>query len=166
MATKDPQVTYDLPKWDDWSYSAPEWRDRLEADVYVDAHDVGRGTYLTGRVSWCTLPGREGWQRAGDYLYRVEADGSHIVGALDPTDRMRNKVRDDIAPILEDPTLGLRIRIAQERVRRDDTRAKDAYERALNDTLRLAYKMEQALGLESGALHRGAYGAEGSGDDA
>ena len=59
------RVSYDLPRFDDWQAGPdPEWRLQLDADAYVDTVPVGRDVFLTGRVSWRTmphLPDAEGW---------------------------------------------------------------------------------------------------------
>lgn len=153
-----PSVT--LPKFGDWQ-AASEWRDQLEADIYVEALPVGRGNYVAGRISWRTVPGMgDEWRPNGGYLYRCADDGSVPFGLPDPTDTMWRTARDAVAGLLPEVSDTLRADAARAEIKRRDTRARDEYERTLSDTLQLAAKMEQVLGLESGHLHRTAYGVE------
>ena len=118
-----PKITYSLPRFDDWQADA-QWRVQLEADAYVDTFPVGRDVYLTGRVSWRTIPGKpdsEGWQYGGSYLYRVESDGNHLLavtnGTLEPTEKMVNTVREAVAPELVGPSDTLRLETAKRLVK-------------------------------------------------
>ena len=140
--------SYSLPRFDDWQ-AKPEWRLQLDADAYVDTFAVGRDVFLTGRISWKTIPGRpdaDGWQYNGDHLYRVEGDSSHALG-LDPTDKMRATVRDTIASHLVEPSDALRLEVARDTIERRETNAKDVYDREQRDTVELAERFATAIGV-------------------
>ena len=132
----DAKIGYDLPRFDDWQADS-EWRLRLEVNAYVDTVPVGRDVYLTGRVSWRTMPGRpdsEGWHYGGAYLYRVTPEGSILeASGLDPTDKMIRTVRDAIEPDLEPPSDALRLREVRETIKRRQENALDKYNQELKD---------------------------------
>lgn len=144
------KITYSLPRFDDWQADA-EWRVALEADAYVDAFPVGRDVYLTGRVSWRTIPGKpdsEGWQYGGSYLYRVTEEGSYI-GDLDPTEKMAATVREAVAPDLIAPSDALRLETAKQHARNRVESASDTYKRELRDTIELSERFAKALAVDA-----------------
>ena len=146
MTTKVNGPSYSLPHFDDWQ-AKPEWRLQLDADAYVDTYPVGRDVFLTGRISWRTIPGRpdaDGWQYNGDYLYRVTNEGSHI-GGLEPTDKMRATVRDAISADLVEPSDALRLATVRATIQRRDDNANDEHERKVRDTQELAERFATAL---------------------
>ncbi len=140
--------SYSLPRFDDWQ-AKPEWRLQLEADAYVDTFAVGRDVFLTGRVSWRTIAGRpdaDGWQYNGDHLYRVTPEGSSMYASdLEPTDRMRKTVREEIATLLVEPSDELRLATVRDVIERRTTNAKDEHDKADRDTLELAERFASAL---------------------
>ncbi len=142
--------TYSLPRFYDWQ-AKPEWRLQLDADAYVDTFAVGRDVFLTGRVSWRTIPGRpdaDGWQYNGDHLYRVTDEGSNLYASdLEPTDKMRATVRDELATLLVEPSDELRLTVARDTIERRETNAKDVYDREQRDTVELAERFATAIGV-------------------
>ena len=140
--------SYSLPTFEDWQ-AKPEWRLQLEADAYVDTFAVGRDVFLTGRVSWRTIAGRpdaDGWQYNGDHLYRVTDEGSNLYASdLEPTDKMRATVRDELATLLVEPSDELRIATVRDVIERRTTNAKDEHDRTDRDTLELAERFASAL---------------------
>lgn len=143
------------PRFPDDSDDEPTWREQLAAHAYVDVIDVGRGVYLSGRVSWRTLPGKEGWHPDGSHLYRVYEDGPGRYDAPDPTAKMIQRVRDEVEPHLPAPTHELRVATAVREVKHRLARAEAAYSRAMEDAVLLTRKMEVALGLDAGELYVG-----------
>ena len=143
--------SYSLPQFDNWQ-AKPEWRLQLDADAYVENFAVGREVFLSGRVSWRTIPGRpdsEGWQYNGDHLYRVTVTGSMLEASnLDPTDKMRAKVRESVATHLVEPSDELRLTTARETIARRKTRAEDTYKGETRDTVELAERFATAIGVE------------------
>ncbi len=129
------KVSYDLPRFDDWQAGPdPEWRLQLDADAYVDTVPVGRDVFLTGRVSWRTIPHRpdaEGWHHGGNYLYRVDAEGRGTYGSREPTTNMMNTVRDTIE--LESPSDELRLKTVRAIIKRRAKNAEDTYKQEMRD---------------------------------
>jgi len=142
--------SYSLPRFEDWQ-AKPEWRLQLDADAYVDTFPVGRDVFLTGRVSWRTIPGRpdpEGWHTNGSHMYRVTEEGSSLYASkLEPTDRMLATVRDEISAKLIEPSDALRLTVARDAIQRRKTNAKDAYNRDTRDTVELAERFATAIGV-------------------
>ncbi len=138
--------TYSVPRFDDWQATS-EWRIQLEADVYVENYPVGRDVFLTGRVSWRTVPGRpdsQGWQYGGSHLYRTTPEGGVLeASGLDPTSKMIATVRDGIE--LEPPSDALRLTAVRETIARRQQQADYEYEKAQRDTLELSEKFATAL---------------------
>jgi len=149
------KVSYTLPRWEDWQ-AGQDWRTALEATVYLQGGEpVGRGVYVGGSVTFRTLPHRpdlDGWQYGGDYLYRVDdAEGRRELatfGGPEPTDRMRRTVREAVAPLLEAPSDGVRLRVLRDSVARRNYNAERAYHDTNRDTARLAARMLEALGYD------------------
>ena len=142
------KVSYDLPRFDDWQ-ADPEWRLQLDADAYVDTVPVGRDVFLTGRVSWRTMPHRpdaEGWHYGGNYLYRVDKKGRVTYGSLEPTTKMMNTVRDTIE--LEPPSDELRLRTVRDMIARELQNAVDRHNQELKDLVAHADQFATALGVE------------------
>ena len=129
------KVSYDLPRFDDWQAGPdPEWRLQLDADAYVSAAPVGRDVFLSGRVSWRTIPGRpdaEGWHHGGNHLYRVDAHGLGFAGTREPTTKMMDTVRDTIE--LEPPSDELRLKTVRTIIKRRLETAKDTYKQEVRD---------------------------------
>ncbi len=148
--------TYSLPRFDDWQ-AKPEWRLQLEADAYVDTFAVGRDVFLTGRISWRTIPGRpdaDGWQYNGDHLYRVTDEGSSLYApTLEPTDKMRATVRDEISTLLVEPSDALRIATVRRDIQRRTENAKDEHDKTDRDTLELAERFASALIIDLSELY-------------
>ena len=144
------KVSYDLPRFDDWQAGPdPEWRLVLEANAYVDTVPVGRDVFLTGRVSWRTIPGRpdaEGWQYGGQYLYRVGAEGGIGEKSLEPTDKMMQTVRDGIEP--EPPSDELRFRTVRDIIKRRLENALDTYNREQRDLNAHLDRFATAIGVD------------------
>ena len=153
--TDKAKVGYDLPRFDDWQADS-EWRLRLEVNAYVDTVPVGRDVFLTGRVSWRTMPGRpdsEGWHNGGSYLYRVTPEGGILeASGLDPTDKMVRTVRDAIEPDLEPPSDGLRLREVRETIKRRKQTALDKYNQDLKDLATWAERFAAGLVVDVSEL--------------
>lgn len=142
--------SYSLPRFDDWQ-AKPEWRLQLDADAYVENFAVGREVFLSGRVSWRTIPGRpdsEGWQYAGDHLYRVTVAGGILDASdLDPTDKMRAKVRDSVATHLVNPSDKLRLRVVRVIIEQRRISAQNTFNQELKDLVTHADQFAKALGV-------------------
>ena len=152
--TDKAKVSYDLPRFDEWQTGPdPEWRIQLEASAYVDTVPVGRDVFLTGRVSWRTIPGRpdaEGWQYGGQHLYRVDEDGGHLFGGLDPTAKMDQTVRDTIE--LEPPSDELRLETVRNIIKRRRQSALDKYNQELKDLGEWGERFASALSVDPRCL--------------
>ncbi len=143
--------SYSLPRFEDWQ-AKPEWRLQLEADAYVDTFAVGRDVFLTGRISWRTIPHRpdaDGWSTNGWSLYRVDADGSSLYASdREPTTNMVATIRDHIASSnLLEPSDELRLATVRDIITRRNENAKDELERTQRDTLELAERFATAIGV-------------------
>ncbi len=141
--------SYSLPRFEDWQ-AKPEWRLQLESDAYVDTFAVGRDVFLTGRISWRTIPHKpdaDGWSTNGWSLYRVDADGSSLYASdREPTSNMVATIRDHIAATnLRAPSDALRMETAREQIQRRTTNAKDEHDKADRDTLELAERFATAI---------------------
>ena len=149
------KIGYTLPRFDDWQ-ADHDWRLQLNVDVYVETVDVGRGVYLSGRVSWNTIPGfadRIGWFVAGEHVYRVTESGSALEASdLPPTAKMAERLRNQVLPHIFDPSDELRLRVAADTVRRRNHNAENEFRRANEDTAKLLARFEDAMAVPLGTV--------------
>ncbi len=152
--TREPKVSYSLPRFDDWQ-ADQEWRLQLEASVYVDSLDVGRGIVVTGRVGFRTIPGRPdgsgqyaGWYADSGYLYRSDSPMSrHEV-----SDAAMGRIRAAVVPFLAAPSDELRLAEGRAEALRRNARALSEYRQTNSDTAKLANRLADALGVPLTAI--------------
>ncbi len=165
---KTPKPSFDLPGFGEWQDDI--YRGQVEASIYFDTLELGRGVTLGGRVSFVIGGpyGYEGpqWRPSGCYLYRVVSDSVLEGQGLKVTDSQQSRayaVGRELLPEIDGLSAlnALRLEIAKTEVLRRHGDAKATYERELKRTLKLAYKFEQWLGVETGTIHRTAYAEHG-----